>query len=149
MSRADFRAERARERAIDRFIQLNPSDRRNAIRVASEKRDFQFLQMILYEPALVDGRTAQAIQTDIARSSRPDLFRHYQDLHGQIVEGTTEPDGLTGALSVTAYAIDSTFEWLDKEAGIESTMAERLAQQAAEKAASNGGAGGGDGGAGA
>jgi hypothetical protein len=46
---------------------------------------------------------------------------------------------LTGALSVTAYTIDSTAEWLDKEAGIESTLAERLAQQAAEK---NGGTGG-------
>ena len=135
MTRADFRAERARERAVERVWQLSPSDRREAIRVASQKQDYAYLRMLLDEPGLLDGQTAAAISNNIARNSNPDAFQRWQDLHGRVEPGATEPDGLTGALSVTAFVIDSTEKWIDEQAGIESTLAERLAG----KATSNGG----------
>jgi hypothetical protein len=136
---ADWRAERARERAMERVWQLTPTERRAAIQAASAKRDYAYLKMLRDEPGLLDGQTVAAIDKDIARNSDPYKFQCWQDLHGRMEPGATEPDGLTGALSVTAYAIDSTAEWIDEQAGIETTMAERLA----EKASGNGGTEGG------
>ena len=66
---------------------------------------------------------------DIARNSNPYAFDCWQDLHGKIVNGATEPDPLTGALPVVVFVIDSTAEWIDEQVGTESTMAERLAAQ--------------------
>jgi hypothetical protein len=140
MSLAEYRAENARQRAIDRFAALDASGRRTAIRVASEKRDFGLLQMLLEQPALLDGQTAKAIETDIARNSHPDAYQRYQELHGVVMDGSTEHDPLSGALSVTSYAIDATCEWMDKEIGNQPDMAERLAAQAAAKSGNNGGA---------
>lgn len=138
-----LRAEDARKRTIDRFERLDPSARRNAIRVASEKSDWTFLQMLLDEPALIDARTAKAIEMDIARNSQPYAFECWQDLNGRVVDGTTEPDPLTGALPVLSFVIDDTEKWIDKQTEVESTLAERLA----EKAASNGAGGAGSEGA--
>jgi hypothetical protein len=130
MSRADFRAERARERAVERFTALDPSARRAAIRVASEKQDFGFLQMLLDEPALIDGATAKAIEMDIARNSNPYAFDCWQDLHGKIVNSATEPDPLTGALPVVAFVIDSTAEWIDEQVGTLDADGNAIAEQA-------------------
>ena len=96
--------------------------------------------MLLDEPALIDARTAKAIEMDIARNSQPYAFDCWQDLNGKIIDGATEPDPLTGALPVVAFVIDSTAEWLDKQIGAAPDMQERLAAQAAAKAGSNGGA---------
>lgn len=104
----------AEDRAIRRFESLQPAQRREAVRVAIEKRDAQFLSTVLAEPGLIDETTARVVQTELMRAGNRVLFAEYQELGGKMDE-RGEVDPLTSPLITAAYVLDSTREWMEEQ----------------------------------
>lgn len=106
-----------RHRAISRFESLDPAERREAIRLAIDKRDVGFLSAIVAEPALLNEADARRIEVAIMSGADKALFNEFQELGGRL-----GPDGQVLAahespLAVASYVLDDTKQWLDEQAG--------------------------------
>ncbi len=117
----------AEHRAIGRFEALPRDQRRAAVRVALEKKDFAFLSVIYAEPALLDEVTARIVGLELMRNADPAAFNELQTLTGAVNPTTGEHDPLN-PLVVASFMIDNAAEFARELTGTTPTAKERLTE---------------------
>jgi hypothetical protein len=104
-------------RVIARFEALDAHQRREAIRLAIEKKDSNFLSALLAEPALLDETSARSVEIALMQSADNGLFAQFEELggrlnaHGEIDEPQTSP------LAVASFVLADTKEWMNEHVG--------------------------------
>ncbi len=104
-------------RVIARFESLDPAERREAIRLAVDKRDVNFLAAIVAEPALLNDADVRRIETVLMSTADKGLFHEYEELGGTLDAKGEVMFPHESPLAVASFALDSTREWIAEQAG--------------------------------
>jgi len=104
-------------RAISRFESLDSTQRRDAIRLAIEKKNANFLSAILNEPALLGETDARRIEVALMAQADKALFRGYEELGGKLDGNGEVLAAHESPLAVASYVLDDTRDWIAEEVG--------------------------------
>ncbi len=114
-------------RAIMRFEGLPRDQRREAVKIAIQKGDREFLAIIHSEPALLDDVSHKMVAHRLMQLSDPVAFDELQQIAGRLDPATGEHDAVS-PLTVASYMLDNVAAYAREVTKLEPTAREILVE---------------------